>query len=780
MRSKLLILVIILSVHYTCVLAVSSYPYPINITQPDGSKITILLKGDEHFNYAQTTDGYIIVRNTKGIYEYANINTANEIKPTGVKANNKKERDAKEIQYLQTLQRDKILDQLLLKRNSVLKQKSIQETSIMSTVTATPLTGTRKILCILIGFQDSPFSKTQTEFNNLMNQVGYNAGSAIGSVKDFYMQNSYGQLNLDITVVGPYTADHNMAYYGANDAYGNDARPKDLITEAVQKANPNVNYADFDNNNDGYVDEVHVIYAGYAEAAGAPTETIWPHKSTIDVTLDGKKISAYSCSSELKYAWGNNISGIGTICHEIGHALGASDFYDTNYGTGGQFEGTGQWDLMAQGSWNGDEDIPAHHNPYTKTQVFNWATVKSIPTDNSLVTLGPANSNSNSFYKINTSTSGEYFLIENRQQLGFDFALPGHGMMIYHVHSQIESDKKTINATYPQKFYSVCASAAQDPNNTPDSYGSINSAGCPFPGSSNKTAFTDNTLPSAKSWLGIASGARVNLITESQNNVMFVVNPLISGPDALCSSSTATYSISNLPQGATVSWYANGLNLNTTTGTSTTATTVQGAGAGYVRATITSSNTTFTLTKEVALNGYTPIIGPDFEYLSNKKAYFEIDTQEPSVWSVNGDTFTSMPYSNRIVVPLYQYYPGSVLVTCAVSSSCGHFEARKDFQVIGDEEALDVYSIYPNPTSTTFSIKQNEELQAMSGTLVGDKESADNLSIVIYNDQSQLVRQQKAYLNQPVNIDNLREGLYIIHIKDGKKVHKKKLIIKRS
>lgn len=442
---KTLILIVLLSFHYTWVLAVSAYPYPINITQPDGSKITILLKGDEHFNYAQTTDGFIIVRNTRGVYEYANINTANEIKPTGIKANNKKERDAKEIQYLQTLQRDKILDQLLLKGNSVLKQKSIQETSIMSTVTATPLTGTRKILCILIGFQDSPFSNTQTEFNNLMNQVGYNAGSAIGSVKDFYMQNSYGQLNLDITVVGPYTADYNMAYYGANSdgISGNDIRPRDLIVEAVQKANPNVNYADFDNNNDGYVDEVHVIYAGYAEAAGAPAETIWPHKWTIpDLTLDGKKISAYSCSSELKYAWGNNISGIGTICHEIGHALGASDFYDTNYGTGGRFEGTGQWDLMAQGSWNGDEDIPAHHNPYTKTQVFNWATVKSIPTDNSLVTLGPANSNSNSFYKINTSTSGEYFLIENRQQLGFDFALPGHGMMIYHVHSQIESDKK--------------------------------------------------------------------------------------------------------------------------------------------------------------------------------------------------------------------------------------------------------------------------------------------------------------------------------------------------
>ncbi|TCN72289.1 T9SS type A sorting domain-containing protein [Acetobacteroides hydrogenigenes] len=259
-----------------------------------------------------------------------------------------------------------------------------------------------------------------------------------------------------------------------------------------------------------------------------------------------------------------------------------------------------------------------------------------------------------------------------------------------------------------------------------------------------------------------------------------IKNLSISGPDALCSGTIATYSISNLPQGTTVSWYANGLNLSAAIGASTNATTIQGAGAGYVRATITSSNGTLILTKELALNGYTPIIGPDFEYLSNKKAYFEIDTQEPSVWSVNGDTFTSMPYSNRIVVPLYQYYPGSVLITCAVNSSCGHYEARKDFQIIGDEEALDAYSLYPNPTSTSFSIKQNEELQAMSSTLVGDAKSQDNLSILIYNDQSQLLRQQKVYLNQAVSIDNLREGLYIIHIKDGKKVHKKKLIIRRN
>lgn len=93
---KLLISAILLLLHCTRMLAVSAYPYPVNITQPDGSKITIILKGNEHFNFTQTTDGFIIARNIKGIYEYVDINASDEVNVSGVKANNKGERNAKE------------------------------------------------------------------------------------------------------------------------------------------------------------------------------------------------------------------------------------------------------------------------------------------------------------------------------------------------------------------------------------------------------------------------------------------------------------------------------------------------------------------------------------------------------------------------------------------------------------------------------------------------------------------------------------------------------------
>ncbi len=143
-----------------------------------------------------------------------------------------------------------------------------------------------------------------------------------------------------------------MAYYGGNDGSGNDLKPRELVAEAVTLADPTVNYVNFDNDLDGFVDGVYVIYAGYGEESGASANCIWAHAWSLATTLtkDGKKISKYSCSSELQGTSGSTITNIGVICHEFGHVLGAPDFYDTNYGTGGEYDGTGNWDLQAGGS----------------------------------------------------------------------------------------------------------------------------------------------------------------------------------------------------------------------------------------------------------------------------------------------------------------------------------------------------------------------------------------------------------------------------------------------
>ncbi len=116
-----------------------------------------------------------------------------------------------------------------------------------------------------------------------------------------------------------------MAYYGANDVNGNDVRPRELAAEAVNLANPDVNFANYDNDNDGLVDAIYMIFAGYSEDAGGGANTIWSHAGylTSPLYLDGKDIQRYSCSPELRGSSGSTITSIGVICHEFGHVLGA-------------------------------------------------------------------------------------------------------------------------------------------------------------------------------------------------------------------------------------------------------------------------------------------------------------------------------------------------------------------------------------------------------------------------------------------------------------------------
>ena len=478
--------------------AAPAYPHPIEYELPDGSTITVLLKGDEKVKWAETLDGYSILFNADGFYEYAIHNETGDMVRSGVRAANPQDRDFFQLSFLAGLPRG-----LRFSRSQVYLMQQIWLIREHQQYRSFPSTGNRKTLCILMGFTDLAFTKTQAEFNNLFNQVGYSAGGATGSFKDYYLENSYNQLNVTTDVVGPFTASNTMAYYGANDANGHDIRPRELVTEAVYLADPYVNYAEYDNDNDGYVDAIYLIYAGYGEEAGGGPNAIWAHQWFITpVMLDGKIISRYACSAELRGNTGSQITSIGVICHEFGHSLGAPDYYDTNGDTGGYFYGTGNWDIMASGSWLNDGMTPAHHNGFTKVNIYNWAqaTVLNQPTS---ITLVNAAQNSNSFYRINTATPNEYFLLEHREKILFDTHLPGFGMMIYHVHADFDnaSQTNTVNIGHPQKMYPKSQNAVTNPNSQPYSYGFINAADCAWTGVG-KTAFTDQSIPNSKSWAG--------------------------------------------------------------------------------------------------------------------------------------------------------------------------------------------------------------------------------------------------------------------------------------
>ena len=507
---------------------VAAYPFPVEITQPDGTKITIIQKGDESIKWAQTVDGYSILRNSQGIYEYATHDIKNDMVPSGIPVRDAIDRSAAEIQFLMNTPKN-----LSYSDSQIGTMKSILAMQKSGTEKVFPTTGSRKLVCILIGFTDKTFTKTKADFDNLFNQVNYSADGASGSVYDFYKENSYGQLNLNVTVAGPFTAAHPMAYYGANDTNGNDVNPRALITEAVTLADPTVDFTQFDNDNDGTVDGVYVIYAGFGEEfTGVTSDAIWAHASSIQpMTVDGKTVSRYSCSCELRGNSGTGLSRIGVICHEFGHVLGAHDFYNLDKATNTLYFGTGMWDVMGNGNWNNNGANPAHHNPYTKIYDYNWAVASTLvwPTT---VLLNNAEQYTNSFYRLNTTTAGEFFLIENRQQLKFDAYIPGHGMIIYRVDKNfldVQSNWSTINTTNHQRMYPVCANATGNP---PTDYGVINNGGLPFPGTGNITSFTDTSTPNALSWAGVPTNKPIANISENigNNTVSFSFAVIATAP----------------------------------------------------------------------------------------------------------------------------------------------------------------------------------------------------------------------------------------------------------
>ena len=522
------------------------------IMQPDNTTLRIKRIESGNSSYTTTEDGLIIEKNENGFYEYLTFDK-NNISLSGIAANDIERRGAKEKEFIKTLV-DKKTNNVLTNRMAAPNR----DTRGISTK------GSKNALVILMEFPDKKMNYTKDDFYKQFNEKKYNG---TGSVRDFFLENSYGQLSMHFTVVGPYMAKHNMAYYGQDNSDNNrDKNVSDLIDEAVHKANGDVDFSSFDADYDNIVDFVHIIYAGYSQSyIGSDPNTIWPHQGTMSWFwsifhwLDGKMITKYSCSSELSWISGNGMKGIGTACHELGHILGAPDFYDRDGNTNGKFIGTGDWDLMASGGHNGGGKSPAHFNPFVKTQMFGWAPLKELP-DAGNVVLSPASKSAGkwSFYKLPTQTPDEYFILENRQQQGFDKGLPGHGLMIYHVHSKMKNVKSTdgewINIKHPQMFYPVCANATNNPHNPPHDYGDINTWSCPFP-YKDENSFNAYTIPSAVAWDGKPTTKNISFIERKGDDISLIVNnPNIEGGDNILSCNEEIYTIKGLPEGSIVNW----------------------------------------------------------------------------------------------------------------------------------------------------------------------------------------------------------------------------------
>src|SRR5256886_13012991 len=306
-------------------------------------------------------------------------------------------------------------------------------------------TGVARVIVLLIDFTDvNPnISHNGTYFDDRLNTVG---GSA-RSVRSYYQEVSRGALTVNATVFPMwFHSVHAMSYYGADSATGvDDANGQiyRLVTEAVQAADSSVNFKQFDTSGDGVVDHLMVVHAGAGQESNPSNkDLIWSHRWDVldadpttpgsqPLTVDGVQVYGYTMESEDFV--------IGTVAHEFGHDLGLPDLYDTD----GSSAGAGIWDIMSLGSWTGAPAgfCPAHilaRDPILLSLVS--------PTDVTTAQVGTAIDaveTSGKVFRLSLpGTTSEYFLIENRQPIGFEAALPGSGLLIWHVDdSQTSNDQ---------------------------------------------------------------------------------------------------------------------------------------------------------------------------------------------------------------------------------------------------------------------------------------------------------------------------------------------------
>ena len=459
--------------------AVPAYPGIITRVQPDGSTIQLRLCGDESNHWMTTPEGRPLVLSDDGFLREVPSTRSSAPAATAPR-----------------------------------RQAPAQDRSITR--------GGKNFLVLLIEFSDVKFKHTQEEFYNLLNAEGYNG---TGSVRDYYLDQSKGQLDPHWDVFGPITVSGKMATYGKNDDKGSDVNPDGLLAEACKLWDDQIDFSKYDNDGDGYVDNVYFFYAGYSEAQGASANTIWPHAWALYGTsyqrvFDGVTVYSYACGSELMGTSGTKMDGIGTFCHEFGHVLGLPDFYDTDYTTNGSSQYTPDaFSLMDSGCYNNDSCSPPNLG-VVEQDMLDWMTLPEPISTEGSYTISPVYEQSCAV--VPTGTAGETFVMEYRDGTGWDSYIKysssvAKGLVVYQVDkSKTKVGGYTAKSLWDNGYNINSYSSHPCYRIIPAKTGS-NYSKWPFAGSSGVAKYT----PVA--WNGTSNGMTFSEMTTAAGSASFTV-----------------------------------------------------------------------------------------------------------------------------------------------------------------------------------------------------------------------------------------------------------------
>jgi len=215
-----------------------------------------------------------------------------------------------------------------------------------------------------------------------------------------------------------------------------------MVRDALDAVDRIVNFADSDEDNDGYIDAISIVHSGYGAEYGAGRENwIWSHQWSLwqlpggqwtssDSNSNGESVKVYAYHTEpaLRDTSGTRISSLGVAVHETMHFLGLPDLYDVDYSG----SGVGAYCAMAS-SWgfDGTGDYPGFLSAWSK-MTLGWIS-PTVLSDPGNYSLQQAETQPESYMIQRNFPPGEYLLVENRQPVSFDSKMPQGGLLIWHI-----------------------------------------------------------------------------------------------------------------------------------------------------------------------------------------------------------------------------------------------------------------------------------------------------------------------------------------------------------
>ena len=493
------------------------------LEQPDGTTVQVTVVGDEFAHVYRTLDNLPLMLNQQGFYCYAVADESGLVLASDVPARDIALRSASDIAFISSINAESVGQRLLEQKLQRSPMRAAENTSAGKGLYHSdyPTTGSPKSLVILAQFTDVKFSVENPAdfYDRYFHGEDFHDYNIPGSIDEYFRLSSNGNFTPQFDVYGPVTLSNNQAYYGAN-GYNGDARAHECVYDACVALDGEINFADYDTDGDGVVDNIYVIYAGQGESDYGSANTIWPHSWNLEYglgyrpKLDDVYLSRYGVSNEWAF---NEPAGPGTYVHEFGHVIGLADHYDVNYGTvNTQGLTPGYWDIMDYGSYCEDGICPPLYTVFERN-ALKW--IDPIVIDGAMSVELRDVVTSNDGAVILTSNPNEFFTLENRQQTSWDRAIPGHGLIIYHiVYNESTWSSNTAN-TVKGSLGVQLVSASTKYSATVESVWPTQS----FPGTMNVTSFTDDTNPSMKTRAGDPLNLPITNITESNGIIYFDV-----------------------------------------------------------------------------------------------------------------------------------------------------------------------------------------------------------------------------------------------------------------